>query len=288
MKANKVLKILQVTRPTLVSYVKSGKIKATRLTNGYWDYNDDSVYELVGLKDQRKVVVYSRVSTNNQKKSLESQIEANIKWANKNGYKIDEVYQDIASGMNFDRNDFKKMIMNVMKRKIKTIIISHKDRFSRISFDVWNEICKEFDCNIVVINNVENEEKEIFQDIISLIHCFAMKMYSKRKRKKLELIEEDLKIENDIVVKTYFDGIACTISTASTDILCDLILNKSKSDALYILEQYTNMIFEKEYNDEVLDEALVFANTHKQAARIKCATIGWNGMSQILEAKKNG
>ena len=198
MKANKVLKILQVTRPTLVSYVKSGKIKATRLTNGYWDYNDDSVYELVGLKDQRKVVVYSRVSTNNQKKSLESQIEANIKWANKNGYKIDEVYQDIASGMNFDRNDFKKMIMNVMKRKIKTIIISHKDRFSRISFDVWNEICKEFDCNIVVINNVENEEKEIFQDIISLIHCFAMKMYSKRKRKKLELIEEDLKIENDI------------------------------------------------------------------------------------------
>lgn len=198
MKANKVLKILQVTRPTLVSYVKSGKIKATRLTNGYWDYDDDSVYELVGLKDQRKVVVYSRVSTNNQKKSLESQIEANIKWANKNGYKIDEVYQDIASGMNFDRNDFKKMIMNVMKRKIKTIIISHKDRFSRISFDAWNEICKEFDCNIVVINNVENEEKEIFQDIISLIHCFAMKMYSKRKRKKLELIEEDLKIENDI------------------------------------------------------------------------------------------
>lgn len=198
MKANKVLKILQVTRPTLVSYVKSGKIKATRLTNGYWDYDDDSVYELVGLKDQRKVVVYGRVSTNNQKKSLESQIEVNIKWANKNGYKIDEVYQDIASGMNFDRNDFKKMIMNVMKRKIKTIIISHKDRFSRISFDIWNEICKEFDCNIVVINNVENEEKEIFQDIISLIHCFAMKMYSKRKRKKLELIEEDLKIENDI------------------------------------------------------------------------------------------
>ena len=198
MKANKVLKILQVTRPTLVSYVKSGKIKATRLTNGYWDYDDDSVYKLVGLKDQRKVVVYSRVSTNDQKKSLESQIEANIKWANKNGYKIDEVYQDIASGMNFDRNNFKKMIMNVMKRKIKTIIISHKDRFSRISFDAWNEICKEFDCNIVVINNVENEEKEIFQDIISLIHCFAMKMYSKRKRKKLELIEEDLKIENDI------------------------------------------------------------------------------------------
>ena len=94
-----------------------------------------------------------------------------------------------------------------------------------------------------------------------------------------------LKIENDIVVKTYFDGIACTISTASTDILCDLILNKSKSDALYILEQYTNMIFEKEYNDEVLDEALVFANTHKQAARIKCATLGSTGLKELIECE---
>ena len=199
MKADKVLKILQVTRQTLLSYVKNGKIKATRLSNGYWDYDDDSVYEVAGLKDQRKIVIYNRVSTNNQKKSLENQIEANIKWANKNGYKVDKVYQDIASGLNFDRGDFKKMIMDVMKRKIKTIIVSHKDRFTRVSFDVWNEICKEFDCNIIIINQSENEENEIFQDIISLLHCFSMKMYSKRKRKKLELIEEDLKYETDSI-----------------------------------------------------------------------------------------
>ena len=170
-----------------------------RLSNGYWDYDDDSVYEAAGLKDQRKIVIYNRVSTNNQKKSLENQIEANIKWANKNGYKVDKVYQDIASGLNFDRGDFKKMIMDVMKRKIKTIIVSHKDRFTRVSFDVWNEICKEFDCNIIIINQSENEENEIFQDIISLLHCFSMKMYSKRKRKKLELIEEDLKYETDSI-----------------------------------------------------------------------------------------
>ena len=199
MKADKVLKILQVTRQTLLSYVKNGKIKATRLSNGYWDYDDDSVYEVAGLKDQRKIVIYNRVSTNNQKKSLENQIEANIKWANKNGYKVDKVYQDIASGLNFDRGDFKKMIMDVMKRKIKTIIVSHKDRFTRVSFDAWNEICKEFDCNIIIINQSENEENEIFQDIISLLHCFSMKMYSKRKRKKLELIEEDLKYETDSI-----------------------------------------------------------------------------------------
>ena len=41
----------------------------------------------------------------------------------------------------------------------------------------------------------ENEEKEIFEDIISLIHCFAMKMYSKRRKNKLKLIEENLEVD---------------------------------------------------------------------------------------------
>ena len=45
---------------------------------------------------------------------------------------------------------------------------------------------------------IENEEKEIFEDIISLIHCFAMKMYSKRRKNKLKMIEENLEVEQNI------------------------------------------------------------------------------------------
>ena len=94
-----------------------------------------------------------------------------------------------------------------------------------------------------------------------------------------------LKVENDVIKETYFDGVACAISTSSTDILCDLCLGKSVNDALYILEQYKNMIYEKEFDDSVLDEALVFVNTHKQAARIKCATIGCNGLEELLDGE---
>ena len=46
------------------------------------------------------------------------------------------------------------------------------------------------------------------------------------------------------------------------------------------------MIFEKEYDESVLEEAVVFSNTYKQAARIKCATIGCNGMKEIIDGKK--
>ena len=92
-----------------------------------------------------------------------------------------------------------------------------------------------------------------------------------------------VKVENDKIVDACFDGVACTISTASTDILCDLIIDKTKEEANYILLQYENMIFEKEFDDEVLDEALVFINTSKQAARIKCATIGCNGIKELIK-----
>lgn len=92
-----------------------------------------------------------------------------------------------------------------------------------------------------------------------------------------------IRVENDIVKEALFDGIACTISTASTDILCDLVENQNKEKANYIIEQYLNMIYEKEFDEEALDEALVFANTSKQPARIKCATIGWNGMKELIK-----
>ena len=92
-----------------------------------------------------------------------------------------------------------------------------------------------------------------------------------------------IKIEDDKIIDACFEGVACTISTSSTDILCDLIIGKSLKDALYIVEQYKNMIYEKEFDESALDELIVFINTHKQAARIKCATLGSTGIESIID-----
>lgn len=61
--------------------------------------------------------------------------------------------------------------------------ITYKDRLSRISFDMFQRLFAEFGCEIVVINDTEDksDETEIFEEIISMLHCFAMKMYSKRR-----------------------------------------------------------------------------------------------------------
>ena len=95
-----------------------------------------------------------------------------------------------------------------------------------------------------------------------------------------------LKLDNNKVIDACFEGTACTISLSSTDIMCDLIKGKTKEEAIYMIEQYNHMMHEEPFDEEVLEDALVFINTSKQAARIRCATIGWNAASIILEDKK--
>ena len=95
-----------------------------------------------------------------------------------------------------------------------------------------------------------------------------------------------LLIENDVVIDACFEGVACTISLSSTDIMCELIIGKTKEEALYMIEQYNHMMHEEPFDDEVLDEAIVFINTSKQAARIRCATIGWTAANKILNGEK--
>lgn len=201
MKANEVLKVLRVTRPTLTSYVKNGRIKVRKLPNGYYDYDEDSVLKLAGITTERKSVIYARVSTQKQKNDLQNQIDTVMQFTNKNGFKVTKVYSDIASGIAYDRGQFMDLLNDVIEHKIKHVFVENKDRLTRVSFNMWKKLFKQFECDLVAVNDVVNpktDEEEIFSDIISLLHCFAMKMYSQRRKNKLRIVKEDL--ENEIGV----------------------------------------------------------------------------------------
>ena len=94
-----------------------------------------------------------------------------------------------------------------------------------------------------------------------------------------------LKIENNIIKDAFFNGIGCAISTASTDILCDLVINKTEEDAINIINNYHHMLHEESYDENVLEELNAFSNTYKQAARIKCASIGSIGIDKIISGE---
>lgn len=196
MKAKEALKLLNVTRQTLYNYVKEGKVKTTQLHNGRYEYDDDSIYDLINNGVMRKNYIYARVSTKSQKKSLENQIDLLKNYCFQNGIVVNGIYKDIASGISFEnRKAFFEMLDDILSKKVKYVIITYKDRLSRVEFDLFKHLFSKFGCEIIIMSDIGSEKldsEEIFEEIVSLLHCYSMKLYSKRKEDKIKkILKED-------------------------------------------------------------------------------------------------
>ena len=135
------------------------------------------------------------MSTPKQKPDLNNQIELLKQFCFANGYTISGIYADIASGISFDkRKDFFKMLDEIIDNKVERVVITYKDRLSRVGFDLFFHLFKKYNCEIVVMSEVGSEKldsQEIFEEIVSLLHCYSMKLYSKRKFQKIKEVLTD-------------------------------------------------------------------------------------------------
>ena len=198
MKPKEVMEVLRISRSTLRRLRKEGKIKAIRLPNGRYEYDEESVYryllETMGKPPQRKTVIYARVSTPKQKQDLINQIELAKNFCIARGWRIDGVYKDIASALNFDaRKDFQALLNEVLSYRIERVVVTYRDRLTRVGFNFFENLFARFGTQIVVINNYVSERKdieEIIEEIITLLHSFSMKYYSNRR--KLRKVVEDV------------------------------------------------------------------------------------------------
>ena len=194
-----VLNIFKIDSQTLYRWRKSGKIKSVHISSRKIMYEKESVNKLLGIKstkekNKRKNVLYCRVSSTKQKDDLEKQKQILSDFCNANGYIIDEIYSEIASGMNEDRIEFNKLIDSVINEEIENIYITYKDRLTRFGYKYFENLFDKFGTKIIVLNNTINQEsfeQELSSDLISIIHHFSMKMYSNR-RKHLKQVEKIL------------------------------------------------------------------------------------------------
>lgn len=96
--------------------------------------------------------------------------------------------------------------------------------------------------------------------------------------------------EEDKIKDIHFDGEACAISTSATSIMIKLLIGKTISEVKELMKNYYNMIDEKEYNEEILEEACCYEDIYKQQNRKGCATIPWKGLEKaikVYESRKN-
>jgi len=204
-KPHEFAKIVGVSVKTLQRWDSSGKLPAKRTLSNYRYYTEDDLRIALGEKPRpkdRKVVVYCRVSSSNQRPELKNQVKAMEKFANNCGYSVSETIDEIGGGLNFKRKKFIEMIISMLKGEIDVIVVAHKDRLCRFAFDLIEQLAKYSDCRIIVANQTHlSPQQELCDDLMSIVHCFSCRLYglrsySKNLKKELaETIDNNRQIE---------------------------------------------------------------------------------------------
>lgn len=96
-----------------------------------------------------------------------------------------------------------------------------------------------------------------------------------------------VKIEDNKIVDAYFDGEACAISTASTSIMIKKIIGMTLEDARSFINNFDNMVYEQEYDEDLMGEALAFDEIYKQESRKTCATLPYKALERIINSQND-
>ena len=197
---NEMAKRLNVSVKTLQRWDREGILVAKRTPTDRRYYTEDQYLEYIGspTKSKRKTIAYVRVSSANQKDDLRNQITFIRNYVNAKGEILDDVIEDIGSGLNYNRKHWNNLLLNqIPKGEIEKIYITYKDRFVRFGFDWFERFCNHYNCEIVVINNPDTSpQKELVDDLISIIHIFSCRIYGLRKYKKDISLDESLQDGN--------------------------------------------------------------------------------------------
>ena len=106
----------------------------------------------------------------------------------------------------------------------------------------------------------------------------------------IDNIDIELKIEDGKIIDANFDGEACAISTSATSIFLRKIIGKTIEEVKELINNYENLINEKDYDENKLGEVMAYDTIYLQPNRKTCALLPVNTIEKILlqmEEEKN-
>jgi predicted site-specific integrase-resolvase len=189
-KPNEAANTLGVCLRTLRRWEADGKINTVKTPSGQRRYDIEKfIKEESNDSRRRATVIYARVSTRPQKSDLDKQVERLSAL-----YPGAEVIQEVGRGLNLRRKGLISLLGRVLQGDIGTIVVAHKDRLARFGFDLIEWLCEQFDCKIVVLNQVSlSPHQELVQDIVAILHSFSSRLYSIRRLENQ--IKQELQVE---------------------------------------------------------------------------------------------
>lgn len=97
---------------TLNRWALAGQVDFIRSVGGHARYSVESLEQMAHTEDNRKIILYARVSTATQQDDLKSQSDYLSK-----AYPQCRVISETGSGMNFKRNKFLEIIESVARKE---------------------------------------------------------------------------------------------------------------------------------------------------------------------------
>ncbi|NEP03343.1 MAG: IS607 family transposase [Symploca sp. SIO2E9] len=187
---------LGVCLTTLRRWESQEKIKTIKTPSGHRRYTIEGFIKKESEPDRgRAVVVYARVSTRPQKADLDRQVERLSAL-----YPGAEVIKEVAGGLNLRRKGLVTLLGRVLRGDVAVIVVAHKDRLARFGFDLIEWLCEQFDCKVVVLNQISlSPQQELVADIVAILHSFSSRLYSIRR------IENQVKKELQAETQTQKD-----------------------------------------------------------------------------------
>lgn len=99
-------------------------------------------------------------------------------------------------------------------------------------------------------------------------------------------ITVEVEIKDNLIHHVCHEGTGCSICCSSASVMTEVLTGKTVEEAKEIIEDYCNMIKGEEVKDEDrLEEALVYQGVAQFPARMKCATIAWKAVEELIGGK---
>lgn len=199
LKIGEAAKIMGCSITTLRRWEKDGSFLPDRKTKGGTRYYSQGRLINKTHLESELTVAYARVSSHDQKADLERQIQVLSTFCVRNGWAY-EIISDLGSGMNYRKKGLKNLLDAILERRIKRLVITHKDRLLRFGAELVFALCENKQIEVVIINQGAETsfEEELAKDVLEIITVFSARLYGARSRKNKKLIEAAKILIDDI------------------------------------------------------------------------------------------
>ncbi len=193
-KVNEVADILNVSTKTVRKYDAQGILHAERTVGNHRAIMRDELLRFLKDKgmlyddsdNERRDIVYARVSSHDQKNHGDLDRQALFLVENVPGMQNPLILKEVGSGLNDKRKKLQELLKMVSNGEVRNVYITYRDRLTRFGFNYLQTMFNACGTNIVIVRDANSEksvQEELVEDMMSLIASFSGKLYGMRSRK---------------------------------------------------------------------------------------------------------